>query len=246
MPGSPAFGKGLAAGAPGTDERGFGRHTFPAIGAYDPSYSSTAPANAVYVDDLYEVLFNRPVDSAGLTAGFNFLQGGGTPTALVQVLESSSEFLGREANRIVRRYLDRTPSPAEVGNVVSFLAAGHTPEQAAAIFINSGEFAGDYGNSQDAFIEAMYQTTLGRAAAPGEVAGWDQALGAGLSRPALVNLFLTSDGYLGDLIAEDFPAYFGRAATPQDLAAFLKAAHSGVSSLALRAILLGNSFATRA
>ena len=61
-----------------------------------------------------------------------------------------------------------------------------------------------------------------------------------------MNLFLSSDGYLTDLIADDFAAYLGRPATPQDLAAFLNAAHSGVSSLALRAIMLGNSFATRA
>ena len=160
LPGSPAFSAGVAFRAPTTDERGFARRPSPSIGAYQPLYSGAAPINAVFVEDLYETLLGRSGDQAGLAAGFNFLNGGGTPTALVQVFQSSNEFLGREASRIVRRYLDRTPSPAEVGNVVSFLASGHTPEQAASIFINSAEFAQDYGNSQDIFLEAMYQTRL--------------------------------------------------------------------------------------
>ena len=163
-PGSPAFSTGLATGAPTTDERGFARRPSPSIGSYQPLYSATAPANAVFVEDLYETLLGRSGDQAGLAAGFNFLNGGGTPTALTQVFQASNEFLGREANRIVRRYLDRTPSPTEVKNVVAYLASGHTPEQAGAIFIGSSEFANDYGNNQDVFIEGLYQTTLGRAA----------------------------------------------------------------------------------
>ncbi len=246
-PGSPAFGKGVATGAPATDERGFARHASPSIGAYEPSYSSVAPAIPVLVDDLYETLLNRPVDPNGLVGGVNFLNAGGSATALVQALESSGEFLAREATQIVRRYLDRAPSSSEVSTITGFLASGHTPEQAAAIFINSAEFSGDYGNNQDAFIEALYQATLGRAAAPAEVAAWDSTLAAGLSRPAMVNLFLTSGEYLADLIADDFQAYLGRPPRPSEAAACLAAMHSGFSDASLAALVLGTaeSFADR-
>ena len=247
LPGSPAIGTGSAgAGAPTGDARGFVRQTSPSIGAYDPGYSSGAGANTVFVVGLYNVLLDRPADPAGLAAGVAFLNSGGTPTGLAQALESSVEFLNREAIRIVRRYLHRAPSTAEIANVSGYLASGNTPEQAASFFIGSAEFAQDYGNNQDVFLEGVYQTTLGRAAEPSEVAGWDYALGNGLTRPALVNLFVSSTAYLTDLIADDFVAYLGRPASPQDMAAFLKAAQSGVSSLMLEAILLGTSFGTRA
>ncbi len=245
LPGSPAIAKGIADIT--QDERGFDRATKPSIGAYEPQYAATATANQVFVENLYEVLLGRAADPSGLAGGAAFLNGGGTPTALAQALEGSGEYLKLEANQLVRRYLDRAPTASEVTNVTAFLAAGHTPEQAAAIFINSPEFAADYGNSQDAFIEALYQTTLGRAAEPTEVAAWDSMLVGGLSRPAMVNLFLTSDGYLSDLIAADFQAYLGRPPRPTEAAACLAAMHAGFSDASLAALVLGTaeSFADR-
>ncbi len=246
FPGSPAIHTGPAGLT--TDERGFARPAaHPSMGAYEPQYAANATANQVFVENLYEVLLNRAADSGGLAGGTNFLNAGGSPTALAQALEGSSEYLGLEANQLVRRYLDRTPSAAEVTNVTAFLTAGHTPEQAAAIFINSPEFAADYGNDQDTFIEALYQTVLGRAADSIEVASWDATVAAGLARPAMVNLFLTSDGYLSDLIAADFEAYLGRAPRPSEAAACLAAMHAGFSDASLAALVLGTaeSFAAR-
>ncbi len=127
LPGSPAFAKGVAAGAPNTDERGFARHTNPSIGAYEPQYSNTAPANPLFVDVLYEVLFNHPVDPAGLVACTNFLNNGGSPTALIQILQSSNEYLDDEVAQLFHRYLDRAPTSPEFSSFSTALEVGRHP-----------------------------------------------------------------------------------------------------------------------
>ncbi len=245
LPGSPAYGKGVAAGAPTNDERGFARHASPSIGAYESQYSNTAPANPLFVDVLYEILFNHPVDPAGLVACTNFLNNGGSPTALIQILQSSNEYLDDEVAQLFHRYLDRAPTSPEFSSFSAALKSGATPEQVAAVLVGSNEFFQDYGGNNDGFVLAAYQTTLGRAAAPSEVAGWDQVLAGGMPRSNVAGLFLSSQEYLTDLIVDDFEAYLGRDPSPSDLSAFLGAAKAGVTSPMLASITLAGSYAAR-
>jgi hypothetical protein len=240
LPGSPAIGKGVAgAGVPPTDERGFARPGTPSIGSYEPLYASNATPNQAYVENLYEVFQNRVADPGGLAGWTNYLNHGGAPSTLIQALEVSTKYLDREAILLVRRYLDRAASADEVANVASYLSSGHSPEQVASIFLNSGEFAQDY-ESPDAFIEGLYQTVFDRAAELDEVAGWKQAMSAGTSRAAMVNIFLSIPNYTADVIAADFLAYLGRLPTPSEASAYLHAAQLGYSDAALEALILGS------
>jgi hypothetical protein len=247
LPGSPAFAKGLAVTGLTTDERGFGRAVAPSIGAYQPQYAATATANQVFVENAYEVLFNQTADPAGLAACISFLAKGGSPTALVQILQSGTPYLDIEVAQIYRRYLDRAPSAAETSAVAGFLKAGTTVEQLAAALISSAEFANDYGGGQsDVFVEAAFMTTVGRPpATQAELTAWDGALAAGLSRGTAATLLLTSTEYLADLTTDDFESFFGGEPKPSDIAAFAGAAKVGVSSTARQAIALGSSFAAR-
>ena len=243
LPGSPAILAGVASIT--DDERGFNRPAKNSIGAYEPQYASNASPNQVFVENLYEVLLDRVADSGGLTAGTNFLNNGGSPTALAQILLSSTEYLDDEATLLYRRYLGRTPSASETSVVAGVLKAGTTPEQLAAILVGSPEFFQDYGGNNDVFVLATYATVLGRAASPDEVAGWDQVVAEGASRNTVAALFLSSQEYLTDLCVFDFEAYLGSEPSPSTLANFLAASKAGVSSQTLAAIALGGSYTAR-
>ncbi len=243
LPGSPAILAGVASNT--DDERGFNRPAKPSIGAYEPQYASTATPNQVFVENLYEVLLDRVADSGGLTAGTNFLDNGGSPTALAQILLSSTEYLDDEATLLYQRYLGRTPSASETSTVAGVLKSGVTPEQLAAVLVGSPEFFQDYGSNDDVFVQATYATVLGRAAGPEEASGWDQVLAGGASRNAVAALFLSSQEYLTDLCVLDFEAYLGSEPSPSTLANFLAASKAGVSSQALAAIALGGSYTAR-
>lgn len=248
LPGSPAIGKGVVPFPSTTviDERGFPRPAKPSIGAYEPQYATNATPNQVFVENLYETLLNRPADSAGLAAATSFLNGGGSPTALIQVFQSMTEYLDGEVTQLYHRYLDRAPSASETTTVAGLLKSGVTPEQLAAVLLGSDEFFRDFGGNNDTFIEAAFRASLGRTTATqAEFNAWDQALAGGTSRTAVGTLLLTTTEYLTDLITADFDAYDGRDPSAADLTAFLRAAHNGVSSPTLAAVALTSSYAAR-
>ena len=101
LPGSPAIAAGVASGSPSTDDRGFARPgggaAKLAIGAYEPQYSTAATPNAVYVENLYEVLLNRIADPAGLANFTPQLNGGTPPSSVILEIEGSAEFLADQA-----------------------------------------------------------------------------------------------------------------------------------------------------
>lgn len=251
LPGSPAVGRGIAAlAAEKVDERGFSRPgggaAKSAIGAYEPQYAANATPDQVFTENLYEVLLNRPAEPAGLAGGANFLAAGGTPTGLVQLLQTTTEYLDDQVTLLYRRYLGRSPSAFEVGAVAGVLKSGATPEQMSTSLIGTPEFFSDFGSANDVFVEGAFRATLGRApASPAELAAWDNLLAAGTTRPAAATLLLTTSEYLSDLIVSDFLAYLGRNPSAADMAAFLASAKGGVSSTNLAAIALGASFAAR-
>ncbi len=232
------------------DERGFPRPVSGAssvsIGAYEPQYAAGASPNQIFVENLYEVLLNRPAEPGGLAAATNALNAGVSPTNLVRAIEGSPEFLGREADYVGHRYLDRSFTAADRANVVSYLGS-HTPEQLAAFVVGTPEFYNDYGDNNAVFFEGVYADVLDRAAIATEVDFWDDIVANGTSRAGTAALFLGSTEYLTDLAESYFVSYLGRGPQPPDVAAYIAAAQAGVSSLTLGSIALGSpeSFAKR-
>ncbi len=247
LPGSPAFAKGIVGtGIPNVDERGFGRPGKPAIGAYEPQYAAGATPNQVFIENAFEVLFNRQADPGGLAGSSAFLSGGGTPTALIQLLQTTTEYLNGQVILLYNRYLDRAPSAFELSAVAGAMKSGATPEQLAASLVGTAEFFGDFGGNNDVFIQGAFVAALGRPTnSASELAAWDSVLASGTTRPALASLLLTTPEYVADLVIADFGAYIGRRPSPTDMAAFLGASRAGVTSPNLAAIALGASFSAR-
>ena len=245
LPGSPAFAKGVAAGAPTTDERGFGRPAKPSIGAYEPQYAANATPDQVFVENLYEVMLNRVADPGSLASAVSYLKGGGAGVTLVQILQGSAEFRGIEATQVFRRYLDRVPSPAEQGNVANYLASA-TPEQLAAFLVEQPEFFNDYGQNTDVFVEALYGDILDSTASSTERAGWDQLITNNGTRAGVAEIFLGLPAYLDLLVEADYSAYLGRLPSPAEQTN-LAAMWPGFNSLDIQALLLGygEAFARR-
>ncbi len=245
LPGSPAFAKGVAAGAPTTDERGFGRSAKPSIGAYEPQYASNASANQVFVENLYEVLLNRVADPGSLASAVSYLNGGGAGVTLVQILQGSTELRDIEATQVFERYLDRVPSPTEQANAANYLASA-TPEQLAAFLVEQPEFYNDYGDDNDVFVEALYGDILDRTASTSERDGWVQLIAKNGTRSGVAEIFLGLPAYLDLLVEADYSAYLGRLPSPAEQTN-LAAMWPGFNSLDIQALLLGygEAFARR-
>jgi predicted outer membrane repeat protein len=250
-PGSAAFARGVTgSGAPTVDARGFARPgggaTKSASGAYEPQYAANASPNQVFVEALFEVLFNHLADAAGLANCVNYLNAGGAPASLVQILQTSPEYYNSQVAALYNRYLGRAPSAYELGVVAGALKGGAAPEVLAASLISTAEFFARYGNNNDVFIQGAFQTALGVATrSPAELAAWNNLLSQGWTRQQLGTLLLTTHAYQLNAILADFPSLLGRDPAPFEVTAFLKTAAAGTPRPALQAIILGSSFASR-
>jgi len=244
LPGSAAFGKGKLAGAPTTDERGFNRPgggaTNPSIGAYEPQYPANASANQVFVENVYEVLLNRPADSGGLAVWINQLKSGTTPSALVLAIEGSTEYRTDEVQALYQRYLHRQADPGGLSFWVNGLANGSTLEQIAAGITGSSEYFQLHGGNNLAFLDALYEDALGRLPDPFGLDSFSPALASGATPAAIAALVFGSPEYQQDLIENGYQAILGRQADPGGLAFFEQALANGTTDQTLIADLLGS------
>jgi hypothetical protein len=250
LPGSAAFGKGVAAGAPATDERGFprpgGGATNPSIGAYEPQYAANATANQIFVENLYEVLLNRPGDP--LAANFvNFLNHGGSPVVAAQLIESSPEFRADEVQALFQGLLHRSAIPAEVQASLKYLGAGGKLSQLEASLFGSGEYYQLHGGTTDTFLEGLYEDVLGR---PLDTAGtglYGQELNAGASRTNVALQVLSTPEALTDQLLSDYQGLLGVTMSSSGVAPIVKLLQSGFTRETIDALILGSagSFAQR-
>jgi hypothetical protein len=239
LTGSPAIDKGVAAGVPSTDERGFARPANLSIGAFEPQFVLGTSANGLFVESIYETVLNRRADPAA--AGWvAFLNQGGSAFNLIVAIESSTEYRIIEVQSLYQRYLHRQADMGGLQVFVNFLGTGGTVEQVAAILVGSPEYFQLHGGTNEGFLAALYEDALNRAADEGGQATFSQALNSGLSRLAVAGAVFGSPEFLADLVQADYQNVLGRQPDPAAQTAFLRALQTGASDQALLAALLGS------
>jgi hypothetical protein len=251
LPGSPAIGKGVNGLAEvQLDERFFaspasGRANV-SIGAYEPQFASTATPNQVFVENLYEVLLNRPTDP-GSVFFTRELDGGVSPTTVVLQIESSQEYRSDQVNLLYQRYLHRNADQGGLQGFVNFLGNGGTMEQVAAFLVGSQEYFDDRGGNNETFLNSLYEEALDRQADRQGLVGFEQTLANGTSRTQVASLIFSSPEYLTDLVQSGYQSALGRKADASGLNFFVNEAQHGASDQLVVAQLLGSgeSFAKR-
>lgn len=244
--GSPAITKGDGAGAPATDQRGFNRPATPSIGTFDPKVAANASANQIYVENLFEALLNRTAD-AGAAGLVNELNNGVAPATVVLQIEGSPEYRASQVKALFQRYLHRNADGPGLQGFVNLLGNGGTLEQAASILLGSQEYFDLHGGTNDSFLYALFEDTLGRAPDHGALVGFGQALAGGMARGQAASLVLSSNEYRNLLVQTDFQSVMGKLPDAQGLAFFVGELQHGVSDQVVLAQILGSAeaFAAR-
>jgi hypothetical protein len=242
---SPALGKGVLAGSPGTDERGFirpgGGNANPSIGAFEPQFKAGATANQVFVENLYETLLGRIADAGGLAYWSSLLDHGGSPSSVVQGIESSTEYRTLEVESLYQRYLHRQADAGGLSFFVGSLQQGGTLEQAAAAIIGSSEYFQLHGGTNTAFLDALYQDLLGRTPDDFGRSFFTLQLANNATPQAVAAEVLGSQEYFSDLVASDYQRYLGRDVEAAGLNYFVGQLQAGATEEAVLAALLGSS-----
>jgi hypothetical protein len=237
--GGPAIGKGVAAGAPTTDERGFtrpgGGPTNPSIGAYEPQYAANATANQVFVENLYEILLNRTGD-AGSAFWVNLLNKGFSAGLIAEAFENSPEYLTNQVQMLFQRYLHRQADAGAVQSFDAFLAHGGSYEVLSASIASSEEYADLYGGTSEAFIDSLFEDALNRAPDANALTNFQQA-----SNRQIADAVFSSPEYLGEVVTNDFESILGRQTDPQGLKNLTGALQNGLTDGTLLALIVGSA-----
>jgi hypothetical protein len=243
LPGSPAIARGVATGAPTTDERGFQIPAGAAIdvGAVQSTALALSTPNQRYVNAIYQTLLHRAADAGGLAFWANLLNQGVAPSTVVQDIENSTEFRIDLVESFYQHFLQRGADPGGLQFFVSALGNGATSEQVEAAIVSSPEYFQLHGGNNAAFVTALYQDVLNRTPDAGGLAGFNQLMANGASRAAVAGIFFTSPEFLNDLVASDYHSFLGRDPDPTGAAAFFLALKSGANDQAVEATILGSA-----
>jgi hypothetical protein len=161
-------------------------------------------SDQLYVGALYRDILGRQPDVSGLNFWVQQLQNGVSRTMVAQDIVRSNEHLTAEVTNYYQVFLNRAPDLAGLTSFVSALQAGFTEEQIVLAIVSSPEFLSQHRSSA-LFVNALYNTILGRNAdAPG-LAAWTTALDSGeLSNAQVAMKFV----YCGELRRSIVDAYY--------------------------------------
>jgi hypothetical protein len=150
---------------------------------------STAVADAVYVNHLYQDLLGRAPDLPGLNFWYGLLLADVPRMMVAQAIWQSPEHYGLEVDRFYQEFLHRAADALGRQALVNALLAGEGETNVALGFATSAEYTAEHPDDVG-FVTSLYNAVLGRTPSAGEVTGWQQALQNGTSRAAVALGFL--------------------------------------------------------
>ncbi len=182
---------------------------------------------ARYVTRVYQDLFARLPDDAGMDFWTSKLATGTPRSAVADAITSSAEFRGSLIAASYATYLGRQPDAGGKQFWLAQMAAGMTIQQMESGFVASDEYFLQAG-STTTWVQHLYQHVLGRSAAPEEVSFWTSRLAAGASRASVALGFLLSTEHLTSVVDAEYRVLLRRGIDPSGVGTWVSQLQSSV------------------
>jgi hypothetical protein len=207
------------------------------------------------VEAVYRAVLDRNADAGGLANWTSLLNSGVlSRLQVVQGIRNSPEHFTQEVTDFYLTLLGRTPDPAGLQNWVQQLQGGMREEQVAYYFLNSPEYL---SQGDKHFIDAMYQSLLGRSFDSAGEASWLNTLGddasgnpthaATLTHQQVITDFLYSTESLTRLTEGYYQVFLQRQADAGGLTSWVGQLQQGLSFLTIgQQFLSSDEFYNRA
>jgi Domain of unknown function (DUF4214) len=218
---SPLIGKGVAAGAPTTDQRGYFNPGTGPGGAPDVGAVAFLTAQERFVQALYLDELGRPGTLAELDGWVAVLNGSGGQHAVAAGIAGSAEARDHLVKGWYLTYLGRAAMNGEEQGWVTLLAT-ETEEQVLSKLLASGEFyahaqtLGFSGTPDSQFVQALYSLLLNRTPSSAEITGWVNLLPT-VGRQGVALGFLDSQEYRMNTVEAYYISLLHRQADPLGL-----------------------------
>lgn len=168
----------------------------------------------LYVAKVYDDLFDRAPDPAGLETWTVALTSGTPRRAVADAITSSSEYRSRLITASYQEFLGRSPDPAGLRNWLDHMQRGMTIQTMESGFLASQEYFDQSGRDAAAWVVRLYQHVLARTPAQAEVDHWTGVLATGATRQQVATGFLLSTERLSTVIDGYYQHLLGRRIDP--------------------------------
>ena len=182
-----------------------------------------------YVQALYEDLFKRDADLAGLNAWSGALDGGETYSQVAVAITSSREYDGDVVDSFYVSYLGRHAEQGGLGAWVDQMQAGLNAEVIRAGILGSQEYYNRVGGADTSYVTALYQTFLNRLPDSGGLAAWTAILADPSKRQSVASGISNSDENRSVIITSFYVTYLHRSPDAGGLAAWKVLLANGIS-----------------
>jgi hypothetical protein len=183
----------------------------------------------VWVGHLYQDLLGRTASDQEVVAWVNLVGAGLSRQVIVTGFVNSPEYRVREVQNIYQTLLHRAADPTGLNAFVSAIQQGHAPEEVRLAIISSLEYFQTHGNSNQAYVSALYNDILHRAADSNGLAGFTGLLNANqLTRAQVASQLFASLEYRLDVVGGFYTRFLRRTGDATSVNAFANMLGTGV------------------
>ena len=200
----------------------------------------TENGDGAFVCAIYGDLLKRAPEQGGLQYWETQLSGGTSRSQVAYDVVTSSEYGSELVDGYYQRFLGRAPDPAGQAFFEGELAQGATDQSVMETVLGSPEYYADSGAAPDGFVDALYQSLLGRAPEEGGLNYWEAQLAGGIERGTVANEILSSAEYESDLVQALYESLLKRDADPAGLSYWVSELAGGTSYESLTASVAGS------
>jgi hypothetical protein len=193
-----------------------------------------------FLAQLYPDLLGRALDPVGRAAWAAALDGGTRPDQVVLAIERSQEPQVQTVERLYRRLLHRSAEPDGLTAWLAFQAQGGTGAQLEAQLLGSAEYFQARGDSNTAFLAALYQDVFGRAVDAVGAAAFGPLLDQGADRVGVAAAVLGSEEPQQDQVRDWYQEYLNRDPDSVGFGAFVAALQQGLPAEQVLASIVGS------
>ncbi|RYV51387.1 DUF4214 domain-containing protein [Pengzhenrongella frigida] len=183
-----------------------------------------------YVTRVYQDLFGRSPDPAGLS-GWSLSLTSGTPRVTVaNAITYSTEYRSGLVSGAYQAFLGRAADVPGMNAWLDGMARGLTIQALESGFIGSQEYYDRAGGSDSGWVRQLYRDVLGREANEPEVGGWTNVLAGGTSRQSVSIGFVISTERLSSVVNGYYLHLLGRTIDPTGQQGWVSAIQHGARS----------------
>ncbi len=173
---------------------------------------------------------HRDSDPAGLAFWQDRLASGLPRSDLAAALTHSAEYFANLVVPDYQQFLGRAADADGLNYWVGRMQHGLTDQQLAASFASSSEFYASSGGADSDWIDALYQSLLGRPVNAQGSAYWLSKLAAGASRESIALQFTGSSEQATGQLYDDYFNLLGRTPSTGELTYWLDAMRHGTTN----------------